>query len=108
MFERGRRVALGLVFAVASLAALAALAEQAPLATVKSLDAKRYPGTWHRIALIPNVFQRKCTRDTGAEVAAGDDGEISVRNRCPNAEGGMEWVTGAARRLDVAFALTGP
>ncbi len=97
----------------ALLAALAALAVQAPLAwaesltTVKSLNAKHYPGTWHRIALMPNVFQRNCTRDTGVEYAAGDDGKIIVRKRCFNAEGGTESVT-AARRLEAAVALTGP
>ncbi len=78
------------------------------MATADSLDAKRYPGTWHRIALTPNVFQCKCTRDTGVEYAARDDGEISGRNRCFNAEGGTDSVTAAARRRDVAVALAGP
>ena len=102
MFERQRRGARVLAVIGLSLAAMAVAAEQAPLATVKSLDANRYLGTWHQIALIPNAFQRKCIRDTSAEYSAGENGEIIVRNRCVNAEGAVESVTGAARRVDAA------
>ena len=102
VFERQRRGARVLVVIGLSLAAMAVAAEQAPLATVKSLDANRYLGTWHQIALIPNAFQRKCVRDTSAEYSAGENGEIVVRNRCANAEGAIESVTGSARRVDAA------
>ena len=64
MLERPRRIALILAAGAALLGPAAAIAsgtEPAPLATVKALDAKRYLGTWHQIAFIPNFFQRKCS-----------------------------------------------
>jgi len=105
VLERTRRIGLILAWVAASLGPAAATAsgtEPAPLATVKSLDARRYLGTWHQIALIPNFFQRKCARDTSAEYSAGVGDEIIVKNRCINAEGGLEAVTGVARRVEPA------
>lgn len=77
----------------------AAGAEMAPLPTVKSLDLQRFLGKWHEIALIPNHFQRKCVRDTEADYAAGESGELLVRNRCIAADGSVELAIGAARRV---------
>ena len=105
VYKRARRAAQIFVWVMGLLAAAGSSvvhAEPAPLATVKLLDAKRYLGTWHQIALIPNFFQRKCARDTSAEYSAGKGDEIVVQNRCVNAEGGVESVTGAARRVDAA------
>ena len=96
MLEFLRRLAALLVLACGPLLA----AEPATLETVQTLDAARYLGAWHEIAMIPNFFQRKCVRDTRAEYAAGEGGTIVVRNRCVNAEGGMESITGTARRID--------
>lgn len=105
VLERPRRVALMLAAGAALLGPAAATAsgtEPAPLVTVKALDAKRYLGTWHQIAFIPNFFQRKCARDTSAEYSAGTGDEVIVKNRCINADGGVEAVTGVARRVDAA------
>ena len=74
-------------------------AEMHPLLTVKALDFSRYLGKWHEISKYPNKFQRKCIRDTSAEYSLGDQGEVIVRNRCTTADGTVEAVTGAARRV---------
>ncbi len=74
-------------------------AENQALSTVKVLDFSLYLGKWHEIAKYPNRFQRKCVRDTSAEYSLGDRGEVTVRNRCTAADGTVEEVTGAARRV---------
>jgi apolipoprotein D and lipocalin family protein len=91
-----------MAFLAVSVCTAALATDPAPLATVKALDARRYLGTWNEIAMYPNFFQRKCARDTSAEYSAGEGAEIVVQNRCVNAEGGVEMVTGVARRADPA------
>lgn len=83
-----------------------------PLATIASLDAKRYMGTWYEIAKFPNVFQRKCSGNTNATYTLLEDGRVRVVNRCRTADGGEDVVEGMARqiggatspRLQVRFA----
>jgi apolipoprotein D and lipocalin family protein len=67
-----------------------------PLPTVESVDLDRYLGAWFEIALIPNRFQKVCVADTQARYSLDGDG-IRVRNRCRNADGGIEEAVGVAK-----------
>jgi apolipoprotein D and lipocalin family protein len=58
------------------------------------------PGT--RSPSFPISSSGKCARDTSAEYSAGTGDELIVKNRCINADGGVEAVTGVARRVDAA------
>jgi apolipoprotein D and lipocalin family protein len=66
---------------------LAGCASRPPLATVPSVDLKRYEGRWFEIAKYPNWFQRSCASDTTAQYTALPDGTIQVLNRCKQADG---------------------
>jgi apolipoprotein D and lipocalin family protein len=74
--------------------------EDAPLATVASVDLARYAGTWHEVARMPNRFQKKCARATTATYALRDDGRISVTNSCVTNNGKVDEATGVARVVD--------
>lgn len=74
-------------------------AENKALSTVRALDFSRYLGKWHEIAKFKNRFQRKCVRDALAEYSLGDQDSVTVRNQCTVADGTVEAVTGAARRV---------
>ncbi len=69
----------------------------APPPTVEQVDVERYLGRWYEIALLPNMFQGGCARDTNATYALRDDGLISVTNRCVTASGDTVSITGVAR-----------
>ncbi|MDD5245602.1 MAG: lipocalin family protein [Syntrophorhabdaceae bacterium] len=62
---------------------------QPRLEVVKSVDLKRYVGTWYEIASYPASFQKGCTA-TKAIYALLDDGRVDVLNECkrgaPDAE----------------------
>lgn len=75
-------------------------ANAAPLATIPSLDAKRYLGTWYEIAKFPNSFQKKCVGFTTATYSARADGRVDVVNRCRLADGNNNVATGIARQPD--------
>lgn len=77
-------------------AGLGACASRPPLATVPSVDLKRYAGTWHEIARYPNWFQRRCVGPATAEYTPLPDGRIQVVNRCRRADGTMDSVKGTA------------
>jgi apolipoprotein D and lipocalin family protein len=66
---------------------LAGCASRPPLATVPSVDLKRYEGRWFEIAKYPNWFQRSCASDTTAQYTGQPDGTIQVLNRCKQADG---------------------
>jgi apolipoprotein D and lipocalin family protein len=51
------------------------------LQTVPFVDLKKYAGTWHEIASIPQRFQKGCTCTT-AEYTLSDKGFVIVENRC--------------------------
>lgn len=70
-----------------------------PLPTVPAVDLKRYLGTWHQIALIPNRFQSMCVAETQAEYALDDD-VIRVTNRCRTASGEIESASGIAKIVE--------
>jgi len=77
---------------------------------VASLDQSRYLGVWHEQARLPNSFEQGCQRAT-AEYALRDDGLISVRNTCIEANGDRRVANGRARptgspnegKLEVSF-----
>jgi apolipoprotein D and lipocalin family protein len=89
-----------LAIAAALVATLAAAnPTEPPLATVGGVDVARYAGLWYEIANYPNRFQKVCVRNTTAEYAVRDDGNVRVVNRCTTADG-MSSVDGLARRVD--------
>lgn len=83
-----------------------------PLATIASLDVKRYMGTWYEIAKYPNRFQKQCASDTSATYSLREDGRVRVVNRCRERDGSEQVADGVARqvggttspRLKVRFA----
>lgn len=83
-----------------------------PLATIPSLDLKRYMGTWYEIAKFPNEFQEKCVGFTTATYSLREDGRVDVLNRCRRADGSTDDARGVARqpggatspKLEVRFA----
>ena len=101
---------------LAPLLLCAALAHAAdgprPLATIPTLDLKRYVGTWYEIAKFPNSFQKKCVGFTTASYSIREDGRVDVLNRCRRADGGTDTASGVARqpggpgspKLEVRFA----
>ncbi len=72
---------------------------QLPLPTVATVDLKRYLGTWHEVALIPNRFQSMCIAETRAEYALEGD-VIRVTNRCRTASGEFESANGIAKIVE--------
>ncbi len=77
-------------------------AQNAPLATIASLDVPRYMGTWYEIAKYPNWFQKKCVRGTRAEYALQSDGTVQVDNRCTTSSGEVSQALGQARQIGAA------
>lgn len=75
---------------------LAGCASRKPLATVPTVDLKRYSGTWYEVARIPNWFQRKCASGAMAEYTPLPGGKIQVINACKNSAGELERVKGTA------------
>ena len=82
------------------------------LATIDSLDVKRYMGTWYEIAKFPNDFQKKCTGFATATYSLRDDGRVDVLNRCKRSDGSTDDAKAVARqvggptspKLEVRFA----
>jgi len=101
-----------LVSAPATQAADGTAGAAAPLATIPSLDVKRYMGTWYEIAKFPNDFQKKCVGFTTATYSLREDGRVNVLNRCQRADGSTDAADAIARqvggatspRLEVRFA----
>lgn len=85
---------------LSALALFAGRAAAAPPPTVDQVDVERYLGRWYEIALLPNMFQGGCARDTHATYGLREDGLISVTNRCVTASGDMVSITGVARPTD--------
>jgi apolipoprotein D and lipocalin family protein len=71
----------------------------APL-PVASIDIERYSGLWHEAARLPNRFERGCVGAT-AEYGRTEDGLISVRNVCMEADGSTRDAVGRARPVGV-------
>ncbi len=64
---------------------------------VQQVDLQGYAGTWHQVAHYDAWFQRKCVRNTTATYSLLPSGEVQVVNRCRNAAGTFDEVTGVAR-----------
>lgn len=84
-----------------------------PLDLVDAVDLSRYAGTWYEIARLPNEFQDDCASDVTATYTRQSDGDITVVNRCREADGSWNEAEGVARRsgdvesnaaLEVRFA----
>jgi apolipoprotein D and lipocalin family protein len=71
-----------------------------PLELVDEVDLERYQGRWYEIALLPNVFQRRCVSDTTATYGLREDGRIDVINRCREDDGSWAKAEGIARKQD--------
>jgi len=86
------RVLSALVLAAAANAG----AQPAALTALPTLDIPGYMGTWYQVAWFPNRFQKQCVADTTAIYRRIPEG-VEVTNRCRNAEGRIESITGLAR-----------
>lgn len=94
-----KKIAILVSAALLIIAARSRAAEPTPLATIPSLDATRYMGTWYEIAKYPNRFQRKCASDTTATYRLRDDGMVQVINRCLTKDGKQEVADGIAHQI---------
>ena len=84
-------------------AAASAAAQPATLSALPSLDVPAYMGTWYQVAWFPNRFQKQCVSDTVASYRRVPEG-VEVVNRCRNAEGRIDSVTGLARAAGAQLA----
>ncbi len=75
-------------------------AQNNELKTVKSVDLKKYVGTWYEISKIPNKFQKQCVKGTTAQYKLNEDGEIEVINSCIDIDGEKDVANGLARIVD--------
>ncbi|MBY4598387.1 lipocalin family protein [bacterium BD-1] len=89
----------------------ASFAAAEPLRAVPELDLRRYAGTWHEIARLPNRFEDRCAGDITATYTPLEDGRMRVVNACRKADGSRQSVDGMARlggeraaELEVRFA----
>ena len=92
-------ITLAVVLASAWVAPAQATDTPPPLATIASLDIKRYMGTWYELARYPNRFQRDCAGPAVAAYSLQPDGQVRVVNRCPQADGKTDEAIGEARRV---------
>ena len=70
-----------------------------PVQTIASLDVPRYMGTWFELAKFPNVFQRKCVRNTRAVYTLNVDNTVQVLNRCRIQDGSTIEALGQAKQM---------
>jgi apolipoprotein D and lipocalin family protein len=89
-----------LITSIESIRGLPNQSEPVPMTTVKSVDLKKYAGTWYEISKIPNRFQRQCTGNTTAEYVIRSDGRIGVTNRCKKQNGDFAEAKGIAEIAD--------
>ena len=80
-----------------------AAGQPATLRALPSLDVPGYMGTWYQVAWFPNRFQKQCVSDTVASYRRVPEG-VEVVNRCHNAEGRVDSVTGLARPAGALLA----
>ncbi|MGW4247169.1 lipocalin family protein [Nocardia sp. NPDC004722] len=78
----------------------AAPAQAEPPAPVARLDTGRYLGTWYQLAAVPQYFNLVCARDTQAEYALDERGDVSVHNSCTTWTGGPNEIRGTATVTD--------
>ncbi|GAC1389497.1 MAG: hypothetical protein NVSMB34_00930 [Variovorax sp.] len=75
---------------------------RAPLQPVAPVDLKRYAGTWHEQARLPNRYEKPCAGSVTAEYTPQPDGTIEVRNRCLREDGTLDEATGIARPVETS------
>nr|AIA10738.1 lipocalin-like domain protein [uncultured bacterium]AIA10880.1 lipocalin-like domain protein [uncultured bacterium] len=81
-----------------------------PLPTVKRVDLKRYAGSWHEVARLPQSYEKDCLQAT-AEYTPNPDGTLKVVNTCYKKRGRVTSIEGKAEavpgsrnaRLKVSF-----
>jgi len=78
--------------------------KQVPLASVSTVDLKRYVGKWYEIARYPNRFQRQCASDTTAEYELKPNGKVGVVNTCRKSDGATKKASGTAKVVDPSNA----
>ena len=82
---------------------------EAPISSKAVFDVEAYMGLWYEVARYPVPFEEGCVGVT-AEYGLQDDGTVSVRNICRNADGSVKSaIDGTATvvgpgRLKVSFA----
>lgn len=69
-------------------------------APIAGLDLSRYLGTWYQLAAVPQFFNLACARDTRAEYALDQQGDVSVHNSCTTWSGGLNEIRGTATVTD--------
>lgn len=69
-------------------------------APVAALDLSRYLGTWYQLAAMPQYFNLVCARDTRAEYALDQQGDVSVHNSCTTWSGTPNEIRGTATVTD--------
>lgn len=72
------------------------------LATVESVDLKRYLGTWYEIARLPFRHEDPGARNVTAQYSLNEDGSIHVVNSNINEEGEAEEAVAEARPVDAS------
>jgi apolipoprotein D and lipocalin family protein len=77
-------------------------ASQTAVVSIASLDVPRYMGTWYEIAKYPNIFQRRCARNTRAQYSPQADGTLQVLNRCVTDSGEEIHALGLAKQIGPA------
>ena len=70
------------------------------LATVESVDLKRYLGTWYEVARLPFRHEDRGARNVTAQYSLNEDGTIRVINRNINEQGEAEEAVGEAKPVD--------
>jgi lipocalin len=77
------------------------------IASSANFDPSRYLGRWYEVARYPNPFQADCAGSV-VDYAAGEGGEILVRNACLDASGAeIDAITGTAVVGDPAACPSG-
>lgn len=80
------------------------------LPTVRRVDLKKYSGTWHEVARLPQIYENGCLQAT-AEYTPNPDGSVKVVNTCYKKRGKVTAIEGKAvpvpgsrnARLKVSF-----
>lgn len=103
------------LIALTALAGCASSTATTSLETQQDVDLKKYAGTWHEQARLPNRFQTQCVGDVRADYVLNEDETITVTNTCRLQDGSYETAVGKGRlseqveptdpaKLEVRFA----
>ena len=101
------RSVLGSMALALCLGAASAQTPPPPLQPLPAVDVSAYMGTWYQVLWFPNRFQRQCVADTSATYSDSGDGKLAVTNRCRQADGTIDMVTGLARTVAGVSSISG-